>query len=125
MTPTQILNPQPAVLLAWTALKVGFGMTVLALMLEIYLPQVHGGAVAVGVLYITCNFHLLSYVFQNRIENRSYRRPLLLVLLLKFPVLLFVVYLLSKAGLEYVLSGLVGIFAFVPASILVTWRSRF
>jgi hypothetical protein len=116
-------SSQPKAELAWTTLKVGFGITMLALMLGAYVPSIHGGAVALGVLYITCNLYILSYVFQDCIESCRTKRFIILAVLLKLPVLLFVFYLLSRAGLEYVFGGLAGIFAFVPASILVTWRS--
>ena len=105
------------------ALEVGFLLTMLALILELFLPRIHGAAVAVGVLYISASLRLFSHISREAVSATRTKRLLFLGALLKLPVLFFVLYLLSKMGTDYVLNALAGTFAFVPACVVLSERN--
>ena len=110
--------------LASLTLRIGFVLIAGAWILEFSFMQIHVAAVAVGVLYMVMNLYFLSNLFQRASSSRHIRILMSVGVLVKLPVLFFLLYILSKVGKEYVLGGLVGMFSFIPASIFFVFQDE-
>ena len=87
-----------------------------ALIAQLFFPQVKAAGVAVGALYMCLAVAIWGALFGSRILKTRTWVMLMIVALLKLPLLVLVLYLLSRLGADYIYSALAGSLSFLPAA---------